>query len=1038
MTQKIDPFLQTKWGWSDGENAWGNGMNENLIKFSFLLNRRLDGIVSSISTTPVSDGLAYFLTIDNHVYFSGDGVWYNTPLPKGFELIMKSDESHYEFNGTTLVPSSVSGTVDWADITGKPSTFTPSTHTHVISDVTGLQTALDNKVDVVSGKGLSTEDYSTAEKSKLAGISAGAEANTISSVGVGTASLVSGKVGVDLQIKSLVAGSNISFSQTGDTVTINSSTGGVGVVNSVNGYTGTVVLTNADLGATPTTTTITAGNGLTGGGDLSANRTITLGTPSTISTASTNSSSGTTHTHLLSLSAADIGAVDLTTLNTRLGTSGNLGTLALQNSNSVTISGGTINGTPIGGTTRAVGNFTDIDLNGNLTFTGLGKRFQADFTNAVISNRLHFQTSTLNSTTSFGVIPNGTSQNANILALNSSDANNGAYITMAAGPSSVNINSGVRGTGTVLPININMNGVDAVIIDTNANTNVTGDLNLTGASKRIKSDFTNATPSLKTIFQSSTINGLSNISVMPNGTSVISAFTAYNNSSPDNSSRISLVATGTEMQLRSDRDGTGAYLPLNFYTSAALQLSIATNGVATFTNSIVTSGSVNAPSYLGAGVNVSATANTLVKRDGNGDIYGHSIFASNGFAGDGSTLTSLNASNISSGTLASARLPFTVSTSSSANTVVQRDGSGDIYGNNFTTSGNLNLAGNLNISGSNKTVVWGNNIAVATMSSYISFRDSTAAEVGWIGYGAGNGEIAISNQTRNIRIYSPLILQQNLNSSGTITATGGTSGFYNVSNGDVLTLNSGGTNPTMSFAIAGTIKAYLNWDSTGLHLLDSNANSRLDITTSGASVATQANGNNTTLIANTGFVQTALTTLNASNLTTGTVPTARLPVATTGVYGITLLSTSVVGLSTSIAATEYSATIAYNQGTNAQNTANTAISRLDTQYASPFQLLNNLGSVSGAVTIAAASGTHVKATCTGNITWTFPSVASTSAMAITLELTNGGVGTQTWPSGTLWAGGVQPTWTVSGKDRVVFTKAGTDPWLGALAGKGFA
>lgn len=37
------------------------------------------------------------------------------------------------------------GSVAWADITGKPSTFTPSTHTHVIADVTGLQTALDGK-----------------------------------------------------------------------------------------------------------------------------------------------------------------------------------------------------------------------------------------------------------------------------------------------------------------------------------------------------------------------------------------------------------------------------------------------------------------------------------------------------------------------------------------------------------------------------------------------------------------------------------------------------------------------------------------------------------------------------------------------------------------------------------------------------------------------------------------------------------------------------------------------------------------------------
>lgn len=37
------------------------------------------------------------------------------------------------------------GNVDWAEVTGKPTTFTPSTHTHIIADVTGLQTALDGK-----------------------------------------------------------------------------------------------------------------------------------------------------------------------------------------------------------------------------------------------------------------------------------------------------------------------------------------------------------------------------------------------------------------------------------------------------------------------------------------------------------------------------------------------------------------------------------------------------------------------------------------------------------------------------------------------------------------------------------------------------------------------------------------------------------------------------------------------------------------------------------------------------------------------------
>ena len=49
--------------------------------------------------------------------------------------------------------------------------------TEISSAATATQTALDLKVDKVSGKGLSTEDYTTAEKSKLAGLASGAEVN---------------------------------------------------------------------------------------------------------------------------------------------------------------------------------------------------------------------------------------------------------------------------------------------------------------------------------------------------------------------------------------------------------------------------------------------------------------------------------------------------------------------------------------------------------------------------------------------------------------------------------------------------------------------------------------------------------------------------------------------------------------------------------------------------------------------------------------------------------------------------------------------
>lgn len=1194
MTQKIDPFLQTKWGWSDGENAWGNGMNENLIKFSFLLNRRLDGIVSSISTTPVSDGLAYFLTTDKHVYFSGDGVWYNTALPIGFELIMKADESHYEYNGTTLVPSSVSGSVDWADLTGKPSTFPPSTHTHIISDVTGLQTALDAKVDKVGGKGLSTEDYTTAEKSKLAGIAAGAEVNTISSVGSGTASLVSGKVGVDLQIKSLVAGSNITFSQTGTEVTINSSTGGVGVVNSVNGYTGTVTLTNADLGSTPTTRAITAGNGLTGGGDLSTNRTIALGTPSTISTASTNSSSGTTHTHLLTLSAADIGAVDLSTLNTRLGTSGNLGTLALQNANSVTISGGTINNTSIGATTRSTGNFTNIDLNGNLTLsgtakrilgdfsnatfanrlsfqtstvnggtglqiipngtgttgnitaynnsdptnsgflqlssspsaadinsgirgtgtylplnistggaqaigidtsqnvslssnlilTGLGKRVLGDFSNATIANRLHFQTSTLNSTTSFGVIPNGTSTNANITASNNSDPTNCSYLQIAASATTVGINSGVRGTGAVLPIAINISGVgDALVIDTSANTSITGDLNLTGVGKRIKSDFSNATILSRTLVQTSTVNSATRFDVIPNGTGTTANIGAFNNSDPTNSSWARLTATASDIRVESTISGTGTYLPLNLYNSGVVQLSIATTGTITATNGIIAHNLSSLGSNSGDTIDVVAGAyNYFSAPSYSGSLlrhYGTSVAGNYGSTGlVNANLGVMMFQNVSSGLVTTNGANLYLGANNLATMILTNAGKVGIGTNSPTQA--LHVVGSTYTSGSfygDATGLTGNGSGLTNLNysqlSYIPVQQgggigqsTNKIYIGWSSGGKLKGTVD-STDLGNIALESFTTNASNL-LSGTV-ASGRLPFTYTTSTtastvaqrdgaGDLYAhslIASGGTitgdgSPitninanNISSGVLSTARLPFPVSVSGSDLtfggnLYSDGGSIRAGSTSGVFTVYRYDGH---ISLNGGVFYSLLTDnsgLNASNLTSGTVPNARLNTASTSAAGIVQLSDSTGSPSSTTAATSLAVNTVANTASNANNTANNAISRLDGQYQAPFQLLNILGNVSGTATITASSGTHVKATCVGNTTWVFPSVASGNAMALTLELTNGGAGVQTWPSGTLWAGGVQPTWTVSGKDRVVFTKAGTDPWFGALAGKGFA
>jgi len=70
-------------------------------------------------------------------------------------------------------------------------------------------------------------------------------------------------------------------------------------------------LTYSDVGAPPTTRTITAGNGLTGGGDLSANRTVTLGTPGTCTSTTTNAVTTSSHTHVIQMPETSINILEL-------------------------------------------------------------------------------------------------------------------------------------------------------------------------------------------------------------------------------------------------------------------------------------------------------------------------------------------------------------------------------------------------------------------------------------------------------------------------------------------------------------------------------------------------------------------------------------------------------------------------------------------------------------------------------------------------------------------------------------------------------
>lgn len=108
---------------------------------------------------------------------------------------------------------------------------------------------------------------------------------------------------------------------------------------------------------------------------------------------------------------------------------------------------------------------------------------------------------------------------------------------------------------------------------------MTGDLIFSGAGLSIEADFSNSTISDRLLFRTSTVNGNTRLTLIPNGTSNIAGIDCYNSSSdPSNSSRITLAVRAADTIVNSSKDGTGTYLPLSFLTSDSPRLYITVSG----------------------------------------------------------------------------------------------------------------------------------------------------------------------------------------------------------------------------------------------------------------------------------------------------------------------------------------------------------------------------------------------------------------------------------------------------------------------------
>ena len=116
-------------------------------------------------------------------------------------------------------------------------------------------------------------------------------------------------------------------------------------------------------------------------------------------------------------------------------------------------------------------------MTGNLTFSGNSLMIKGDLSNATIANRLMFQTSTSNSSSTVGVIPSGTGNIGRFTAYGGSDANNTSFasISISEADQLAKIVSDASGTGTRRSLSVEVGGAEV------ARWITTGQLGLGGA-----------------------------------------------------------------------------------------------------------------------------------------------------------------------------------------------------------------------------------------------------------------------------------------------------------------------------------------------------------------------------------------------------------------------------------------------------------------------------------------------------------------------------------------------------------------------------
>lgn len=108
----------------------------------------------------------------------------------------------------------------------------------------------------------------------------------------------------------------------------------------------------------------------------------------------------------------------------------------------------------------------------------------------------------------------------------------------------------------------------------NGTTTLNGDLTMGGAIRRILADFSNGTLNTRTMFKTSTANGITSVGAIPDGSGTTAGFFFSNSADTANASLGFLDMSATQLRLASIKAGTGTVLPISFVVNASTPLKL--------------------------------------------------------------------------------------------------------------------------------------------------------------------------------------------------------------------------------------------------------------------------------------------------------------------------------------------------------------------------------------------------------------------------------------------------------------------------------